>query len=513
MSKLLNRKYLFIVIFVLFFLITRIFHILELPVFADEAIYIRWAQLIIDDARQYLFFPLKDGKTPLFVWLMVPLQWVGRDPLLMGRAVSVFSGLAQVFVIWRLSEALRLGRKAQVISVIFSTILPFWFFYQRMALMDSLMTLLLSVSWLFLVEYCYDSNSKQRPDKKIILSGIFLGLALWTKLSAILFVPVLLLTPWGLKYQLDKDAIKHSILTLMSVILGLLIFLLLRLHPAFSQLFSRGGDFLFSLSAVIGGQWRFILSQWPRYLIELSTYLVLYVLLAPILGLIISKQRKTHLLFLMLSLVYLLPVLILGRVVYARYFLPTAIFFTLSASSLIAFMLDKANENKIFWKKFLWGLSAAVILSNIVASSALWMFQSYFSVNELSLPLKDRFQYLEEWSAGQGIKETANRLLEVSQNQRVVLATEGYFGTLPDGILMYLHRRNVENIFVMGIGQPVHELPPDFIQAASSADQAWLLVNSHRNFLTLNPDQLIAEYCRPNGAPCLELWNVSEIIP
>jgi hypothetical protein len=176
-------------------------------------------------------------------------------------------------------------------------------------------------------------------------------------------------------------------------------------------------------------------------------------------------------------------------------------------------MLEKANENQIVWKKFLWGLTAAVILSNIVASSALWMFQSYFSVNQLSLPQKDRTQYLEEWSSGHGIKETADRLLNVGQNQRVVLATEGYFGTLPDGILMYLHRQNVENIFVMGIGQPVHELPPDFIQAASSADQAWLLVNSHRNFLTLNPDQLIAEYCRPNGAPCLELWNVSEIIP
>ncbi|HOZ03221.1 MAG TPA: glycosyltransferase family 39 protein, partial [Candidatus Woesebacteria bacterium] len=494
MNKLLNRKSLILVLFVLVFLATRFFHILELPVFADEAIYIRWAQLIIDDARQYAFFPLNDGKTPLFVWLMVPLQWLGRDPLLMGRALSVLAGLGQVYVIWRLASALRLGRKAQLLSVVLTTILPFWFFYQRMALMDSLMTLFLSISWLKLIEFCHDSNSRQILYKKLILSGIFLGLALWTKLSAILFIPVLILTPWGLKFQLNQIIFKHSILTLMSVILGILMFLLLRLHPAFSQLFSRGGDFLFSLSAVLSGEWRFILSQWSRYWTELSTYLVLYVFLAPILGLFFSRRRKKHLFFLMLSFAYLLPILILGRVVYARYFLPTAIFFTLSASSLIAFMLEKANENQIVWKKFLWGLTAAVILSNIVASSALWMFQSYFSVNQLSLPQKDRTQYLEEWSSGHGIKETADRLLNVGQNQRVVLATEGYFGTLPDGILMYLHRQNVENIFVMGIGQPVHELPPEFIQAASIADQAWLLVNSHRNFLNLSQDLLIAKY-------------------
>src|SRR3989344_497092 len=52
-----------------------------LPVFADEAIYIRWAQLIIDDWRRYLFFPMNDGKTPLFIWLLVPFQFLFSDQL------------------------------------------------------------------------------------------------------------------------------------------------------------------------------------------------------------------------------------------------------------------------------------------------------------------------------------------------------------------------------------------------------------------------------------------------
>jgi hypothetical protein len=57
----------------LLYLFTHLWKLTILPVFADESIYIRWAQLIIDDWKQYLFFPLNDGKTPLQMWLMIGL--------------------------------------------------------------------------------------------------------------------------------------------------------------------------------------------------------------------------------------------------------------------------------------------------------------------------------------------------------------------------------------------------------------------------------------------------------
>ena len=45
------------------YLATRLFHLDALPVFADESIYIRWAQLLRHDTA-YLFFALNDGKPP-----------------------------------------------------------------------------------------------------------------------------------------------------------------------------------------------------------------------------------------------------------------------------------------------------------------------------------------------------------------------------------------------------------------------------------------------------------------
>src|SRR5689334_782543 len=69
----------------------RFYHLTILPVFADEAIYIRWAQIM--KAEETLrFLPLSDGKEPLFMWVMIPFFKIIHDPLFAGRVVSVLSG-------------------------------------------------------------------------------------------------------------------------------------------------------------------------------------------------------------------------------------------------------------------------------------------------------------------------------------------------------------------------------------------------------------------------------------
>jgi len=79
-----------IISFVYFF--TRLQNLTSIPVFCDEAIYIRWAQ-IIKNVETLRFIPLTDGKQPLFMWLLAfgPLRFIS-DPLVAGRLVSIFSG-------------------------------------------------------------------------------------------------------------------------------------------------------------------------------------------------------------------------------------------------------------------------------------------------------------------------------------------------------------------------------------------------------------------------------------
>ena len=133
------------------YFITHLTSLNLLPVFADESIYIRWSQLIIDDWKRYLFFAMNDGKTPLFVWLTTIALKFWNDPLIAGRMISVIAGIFQVFVTAKIVKKLKGGLVAQLLSAFSVMFLPFWFFHHRMALMDGLLTLLLSISLLLLL--------------------------------------------------------------------------------------------------------------------------------------------------------------------------------------------------------------------------------------------------------------------------------------------------------------------------------------------------------------------------
>src|SRR3990172_12193337 len=73
----------------------RIYRLTHLPIFADEAIYIRWAQVM--RAEETLrFLPLSDGKQPLYMWSVIPFLKIFTDPLFAGRFLSVLAGIATI---------------------------------------------------------------------------------------------------------------------------------------------------------------------------------------------------------------------------------------------------------------------------------------------------------------------------------------------------------------------------------------------------------------------------------
>ena len=74
----------------IFYFATRLPNLNSLPVFGDEAIYMRWSQ-VIKNVETLRFIPLNDGKQPLFMWLVVPLLKY-FSPLIAGRLLSIISG-------------------------------------------------------------------------------------------------------------------------------------------------------------------------------------------------------------------------------------------------------------------------------------------------------------------------------------------------------------------------------------------------------------------------------------
>lgn len=496
------------------YLATHLLSLVALPVFADEAIYIRWAQLIIDEPVRYLFFPLNDGKTPLFIWLLVPFQYLFSNQLLASRVVSVLIGLAQVGVMGYLTHLLGGRMKTVWLSMILTTILPFWYFHHRMALMDGMLTFWLSVTLVFVIHL-----STTRKDRLPILVaiaglGISFGLALLTKLPAVLCLPAFGLFVFWPANQSLKDRFVLAVKLGVGLGIGLGIFGILKLNPAFGQLFSRGSDFLFPWRDVLfGGAWRQTLPNLPTYFSYFAAYLTLPVLILSISGLFIKKDRRTfHVLF-WAAIAFMIPISLLGKVVYPRYLLPVSLFLTLSSSLAVQALLDRwTKSTQALMSKVAISLVFALLAANLLATSTLFILQSLTNVDATPFVPADQTQYLTEWSSGHGLTETVDLIKEATQQGSLAVATEGYFGTLPDGLLLYFHRQSVEDVYLEGIGQPVASIPQVFIDRAKNYDRTWLVVNSHRLRMPLPPESKIAEFCRPQGAPCLQVWEITSLI-
>ena len=121
----------------------RLYNLNSLPIFADESIYVRWAQVMRAEPS-LRFLPLSDGKQPFYMWLMIPAFKLFTDPLLAGRTLSALAGLGTMagtaLAAWLVFRII--GRyfwlQPSLLLYLFSS------FFDRMALVDSLLTMFLS---------------------------------------------------------------------------------------------------------------------------------------------------------------------------------------------------------------------------------------------------------------------------------------------------------------------------------------------------------------------------------
>ncbi len=522
-----QRTYqLFVLLIIGLYVLTHVLSLTALPVFADESIYIRWAQLLLSDPHQYFFFALNDGKTPLFIWSLAPFLKVFADPLLASRLLSVGVGVGQALVVLPIIRLLGGSKRAQLFGALGVTIVPFWFFHHRMALMDGMLTLFLSLYFwmslkLIMLPVVEQSDSVARVIRclfsrqvfgTILLAGLFLGLAFLTKLPAVLFIPSVFCLVF-LKKKARAEYVVLSVRLLAALVVGLLVFSSILVHPAAGQLFSRGSDFLFSAREIRLGYWLHGITNIPSYVMYFLQYLTPEVLFLVVCGLLIKKNARTHRVLFIALLFFFLPIAVLGKVVYPRYYLPVALFVTVSAALVLDDVLKFIKNLPSFTsKKLLLAVIVVSLLGRIGTASFSFMYYSLVDTNKIPFVSADRTQYLTEWSSGHGITEVV-ALIEAEQSKRsVAVATEGFFGTLPDGLLMYFENKNHENVLIEGIGQPVAGLPDSFIEKAREYDTVWLVVNDYRLLMNLPPEKLVYEYCRPYAGPCLQVWDVGEVV-
>ena len=463
------------------YVITRLVHLTSLPIFTDEAIYIRWSQIGMRDAN-WRFISLTDGKQPMFTWIMMILLRVfqGHDPLFAGRFVSVLGGFFTAIGIWLLSYELFRDKRVSWMASVIYIILPFTVWYDRMALYDSLVSTF-SVWSLYLA---VQLAKYERLDTALLL-GLTIGAGLLNKTSELLtlyFLPVtLLLFDWSPKQRWTR-LIRWTALALVSAALSQICYSVLRLSPFFHMIAQKDNVFVFTFSEWMHQPFRFLIGNLRGMFDWMRGYMTL-----PLFGLSLvpifarwPKFKERFLLFLW----WLLPFAALAnfaKILYPRYIL----FMVMPLIVLAAYgfvRLWQAGSQKI--------ARAFLILFFLVPSLAItWSIVS----NPFSalIPDADRGQFIDDWPAGEGVKEVVAYLKAEAASQKLSVYTEGTFGLMPYSLEIYL----VENPNVKITG--IWPLPPDMPQSIINdalVKPTYLVMNETQTAPAAWPLTLIGEY-------------------
>jgi hypothetical protein len=231
----------------------------------------------------------------------------------------------------------------------------------------------------------------------------------------------------------------------------------------------RNRDYIYPWHEIISLGWKEILYKtrqvWSFYWLLLTPG----VLVGSVWGVI--NWHKKHFRAVCFLLIWaLLPIVIqvvIARSVTARYFLYTIPAWLILAGIGIQSWLTVSRMR--WWK---------IVVSLLVFGWPLWTIWSLvIDPDSAPLPRIERHGYLEEWTSGHGLRNIAEYLKQESGVSTIVVGTEGFFGTTPDGLQIYFDKN--PRVTVIGLNPIVDRISEHLLNSLNS-NRVFLVVNDTR---------------------------------
>jgi len=491
-----NFKYLVaVLLLVLSYFLIRIINLTTLPIFTDEAIYIRWAQIAKADAA-WRFISLTDGKQPFLIWVMMITLKLISDPLFAGRFVSVITGVFSMLGVGLVSWEIFKDKKIAFLSSLLYLFSPFFLIYDRMALMDSMVAMFSIWSIFFallLVKF-------QRLDIALIL-GIFLGGGVLTKTSGfinIYLLPLTLIFFDSKKKKSTRRLIKWIGLVFVAVVFSQLYYGILRLSPWFHMIAQKDTTFVYPF-----GEWRYTLRFFVGNLNGLfnwlSAYLTYPVVFMIAVALLFARDKwKGKIYLLLFFLVPFLGLALFGKVLYPRFILFMSLPLLMLASWGLSFIVFKFKAKIVtFCLLILFFLYPAYVDYKIL-----------FSIVTAPIPEADSGQYINDWPAGWGIREVVDIMEREAKDKKVAVYTDGTFGLLPYGLEIYLIGN--PNVEIIGLW-PIPKKMPESVIAKIEEKETYFVLNQTMEFSPFWTVDLLESYVKgKNRGRMLKLFKVNK---
>lgn len=431
---------------------TRLLNLTLLPIFTDEAIYIRWSQIGANDAN-WRFISLTDGKQPMFTWIMMVLLKLIDDPLLAGRLVSVIAGIGSMVGLFLLSGELFSNRRIALISLLLYVLSPFALMYDRLALYDSLVAT-------FFIWNLYLSvllAKRVRLDTALLL-GMMLGAGMLNKTSGFLSFYLLpstfLMFNWTSNNRLRR-LLRWIFFVFVAFGQSQVMYGVLRLSPFFHMIAQKDTIFIYPISDWLTHPFKFLqgnlngLFDWLRHYMTLPVFVLSFL---PALY-FWNRGREKLLLYIWWGAPFFMLALF-GKVLYPRFIL----------FMMMPLLILGAVSLEALYRRFHFTVLGLFLYSVALFPS---IYAGYFIITNplyAPIPFSDRGQLIDDWPSGWGVREVNAFLAEEAKKGKIAVFTEGTFGLMPYAIEIY-HVYN-KNITISSLWPLPKDMPAEIAESA-----------------------------------------------
>ncbi len=451
---------------VLAYCATRLYGLMNLPIFVDEALHLSRS---IDNNVHSVFIR---GKV-LSVIALSPLMGLPADPLWLARVLVVALGLITLLAIIWIGAKL-FSFRVGLLSGLIYVLLPYALFYNRIDVADDYEWALAALALVYSIRIAYEPGHKLDA----ILLGVALTGSILAKITSFIFFLIPPMTVVALTFPRDLRRPMRAIFSPMFVA-GVITIALVMLDYGGQELRSKGGS---SLHDVV---WNlFVTANWY------------WVLLTPVgcLLLVLGAFRRDRRLLLLASIFAMIPAayIVGANTLYSRYVLVSLVPACVIMGNLAARWLDGRRRRDAIRA----GIMVGLLLASLVPIDWTMITRPQDSV----LPGFDRTQYITSYPSGYGMAEMTAYLETTfdpisGEKQVVVLGNNPN----PNATIAYLlrHRTDVK----------LTRAAFDQLDALAEKPGIWLIMDrTYRNYRPTNKT-LIWSYIRPGATVGLEIWR------
>ncbi|HAW49513.1 TPA: hypothetical protein DCX16_00970 [bacterium] len=418
---------------------TRLPNLLLQPPHGDEGVYMRWADIIRENPKEWLFISTTEGKQPFFMWMTAFVGYsLSSDPYYGGRIISVFASLISCACCFLLGYLL-FSFRAGIFSALFYIFSPYMLTQDRIAMVDSLLnafSLLTILFTLLLID-------KKGPRIITALAlGISMGCSYLTKSPGILFI-----TAVGISIIIFSKNKKDVFLWLSFILAYIVAFAIIIpyfvLSPptiiAGTNKFFHQASHFFSISELLSFPYRtwlaslsFVLAHTKYFHNILLLFLMITVLFHLILG-----NRGELFLALFVGIYVFIPMLVSKGLNDYRYVLFAFPPLYILAANILDFFVFWTNRLIHFSKTKI----AIVLVLLVVSPSFYFVYCLIFSFEKTPFPGTYRNTYIESFWAAYRTPEAISFLKEeIKEKEDIVFLLPVAWGNPSDPVYLYFKK-------------------------------------------------------------------------